>query len=238
MCSGTLGVVFESVFSNLADTWTDNAIMLTSNGALPAKDRGYYYNGSSHMTFDTDFRLNIHFTISSWINTTIGANMTIFSKDDNATDPLPRFVFTIKSDGKLLVKITKPADTATTNNTESTASIGSDTWVFVAGGLKLNPDAVTATVNFKIDNAADVTITTSSGTYFVDDVTTYKAYLGAERTSDQTSFGEYYTGFMYTMYIENTYASGSPRAQFFNGSCTTASCLIGADDGVQNYPFT
>ena len=63
-------MVFETTFNNLADTWTNNSITLTSNGALPAKDRGYYFNGTgtTRMDFDNDFALNVDFTISAWVN--------------------------------------------------------------------------------------------------------------------------------------------------------------------------
>ena len=199
-------MVFETTFHNLADSWTNNSITLASNGALPAKDRGYYFNGigSTRMNFTNDFALNLAFTVSAWINTGTATDRVIFSKDDNATDPTTVFVFKIQSDDNLAVEITTPGNFATRETEAVTVSLGSDTWYFVAAGVRLNTDASTAEV--RIYQQTDVAIhTTSSSYYYLDDATAYKAVVGAERTSDLSTYRNLFTGFVYGIWIENVY---------------------------------
>ena len=211
-------MVYESTFQNLADSWTNNSITLASNGALPAKDRGYYFNGtgSSRMNFDDDFALNIAFTVSAWINSGTAANRVIFSKDDNTANPTTVFVFKIQSDHNLAVEITKPGNFANRETKAATTSIGIDTWQFVSTGVRLNADANTAEV--RIYHQTDVSIhTSSSGYYYLDDINAYKALVGAKRATDQSTYENLFTGFMYGIWIENVYQTSDPRDQIYSG---------------------
>ena len=141
-------MVFEATFNNLADEWSNNSITLASNGALPAMNRGYYFNGTgtTRMNFNDDFALNVAFTVSAWINSGTAADRVIFSKDDNQADPTTVFVFKIQSDHNLAVEITTPGDFATRETKAGTTPLGTDTWLFVAAGMSLNADALTADV--------------------------------------------------------------------------------------------
>ena len=201
-------MVFETTFNNLADTWTNNSITLTSNGALPAKDRGYYFNGTgtTHMKFDTDFALGLDFTVSAWINSGSATERVIFSKDDNATSPPNTiFVFKLKSDHTLAAEITVPGNPSSRETKNPTTSITNDQWQFVAAGLQINDDANTAEVKIYQTNDTASLETTSAGYYFIDDATAFKSYVGASRITDQSTFTELYNGFMYGVWVENVY---------------------------------
>ena len=61
--------------------------------------------------------LNVRFTVSSWVRVdAIGSDMSIFSKDNNAADPLVALDAHIKSDGTLGATITDPTDLNTSEN--------------------------------------------------------------------------------------------------------------------------
>jgi hypothetical protein len=78
----------------------------------------------------------------------------------------------------------------------------------------INNDANTASVNFKIDDAADDVKTSSAGFYFLDGATAHKAFIGAARTTNQSTWGENYFGFMYNFFLDATYLTGTSTHWF------------------------
>ena len=74
----------------------------------------------------------------------------------------------------------------------------------MAVSVKLNDDADTAEVT--IYHSADTaTSSTNSGIYYLDDATAYKAIVGAWRTTSTSDYDQFFTGFMYGLWIENVY---------------------------------
>ena len=201
-------------------------------------NRGYYFDGTgtTRMNFNDDFALNVAFTVSAWINSGTAAHRVIFSKDDNQADPTTVFVFKIQEDHNLAVEITTPGDFATRETKAGITPLVTDTWLFIAAGVSLNSDALTADVKI-YHQSEDSTLTTTSGYYYLDDATAYKAVLGAERTTDQNTYGNLFTGFMYGIWIENVYQTGTRTQIYSGGSCTAADCLVTSSDGVVNFPF-
>ena len=163
------------------------------------------------MTFD-DFALNVHFTVSAWIRPdSFTANQTIFSKIDSSYAVV--FKAYIDISGNIAVELARPDRTSTEVKTTSLSAI-TTSWQFVVYGISLQSTATSAEVNFKVDgDTADDTITFSTGYYYLDDSTPYKAHVGAIQ-SGSSSFSEPFAGFMYALYIDNTYLSGAASSWY------------------------
>jgi hypothetical protein len=139
------------------------------------------------MTFTTAFKLHVHFTVSTWLRVdSLAANRTIFSKDKTGTPPDLLFRAHIGTDGKLNATLAKPSNVAVRDNKVGTGVIVVKTWTFVAVAISLNTDALTSTVNFKVNNETNDTATFGSGHYFLDSITAYNAYIGSYRTATAT----------------------------------------------------
>ena len=78
-------------------------------------------------------------------------------------------------------------------------------------------------MNFKVDGAtSNDVVAFSSGYYYLDDATTYKAHVGATKSGAST-YLEPFAGFMYAIYIDNTLVDGSSASSWYptqSGGCT------------------
>ena len=89
------------------------------------------------MAFDTDFRLNIHFTVSSWINLSFGNYNHIITGDTSnvAEDNLAQWTFGIDPSGHLYTYLPKNGNVEDGfTGVYSTSAITSDVWNFIAFG--------------------------------------------------------------------------------------------------------
>ena len=66
-------------------------------------------------------------------------------------------------------------------------------------------------INFSINGSDDV-VTSTSGYYYLDSSTPYKAYIGAYRTAAST-WSDGFLGFMYNFYIDDEYLTGRSAHQ-------------------------
>ena len=173
VCTGTLGVVFGAIFNEFATSWTGtDSVSLTAQGTRPAKERGNYFKGSTstdHMEF-TSMYLNVGFTVSAWVRVdAIGSNMSIFSKDNNAADPLVAFDAYITSGGTLSATLTDPTDLNTSEIKSGSTSISAQQWTFTAISVGIDLGAVTVFVNFRVNtNTDELSSQSTSGIYWID----------------------------------------------------------------------
>ena len=66
------------------------------------------------------------------------------------------------------------------------------------------------------DSTADDIISFSTGYYYLDDTTPYKSHVGATQTG-VTTYSEPFAGFVYSLYVDNTYLSGEGRSLHEDG---------------------
>jgi hypothetical protein len=79
----------------------------------------------------------------------------------------------------------------------------------VSVALKLNADAKTATVRFQVNGTVDAEQTLPEAYYYLDATTDRQSYIGAKRKAS-AEFEEPFHGFIYSLYIDNTYIAGKP----------------------------
>ena len=217
ICTGSPSAVFGATFALFDTSWTNNSITLTAYDTQPAKDRGNWFNGSAgtRMDFTSDFTLNIDFTLSTWIRVeSLASALVLFSKDNDATVRAIAYKTYLNTSGNLVALVTIPTDLSSSELQTSTGTVSTTTWTFVAIAVTLNNSAITMNINFKINDATDDLKTTTNEYFYLDDAVAYKAFVGAQRNTDKSSFEYNFHGFMYGFWVDNTYFTGSSSHYF------------------------
>ena len=161
------------------------------------------------MAFE-DFTLNVHFTVSAWIRPdSVATNRTVFSKTDSSYNLA--FKAYVDTNSQLAAEVAT-ADLTSSEAKTTTISALNTNWTFVVYAMSLQSNATTCEVNFKVnEDTADDVVSFSTGYRYIDSSTPHKAHVGATQTGS-SSFSDPYAGFIYSLYIDNTYLSGfQPR---------------------------
>jgi hypothetical protein len=77
------------------------------------------------------------------------------------------------------------------------AMLSPDTWYYVVFSFLLDGDRTE--ISLFVDNTADGA--SYKNGYFLTDVSSYKSYLGARRTLDQSTYGDYYNGYIFEFHV-------------------------------------
>ena len=156
-------------------------------------------------------------TISSWIRLDVlNSNNAIFAHDSDVPGaPLQILNFSITSAGNLRLLIGNPLNSYNENETaDSLSTVPAQDWKFVAASMQLRPDAISSLIVFNIDDTEDAEVFTSQY-YFLDKASDVKTNIGASRNGDQSggfSSDNPFKGFIYGLWIDNAYQTGSPRS--------------------------
>ena len=110
--------------------------------------------------------------------------------------------------------------------------------------IKLDEETLSdAILNFDIngDKVDDLISTkdTTSGYYFIDNATPYKALIGAQKTGSDVYTNEFH-GFMYGLYIDDGFISGTSSPHYpGQSSCTSlgSSAAFSSSNCLDNYDF-
>ena len=194
---------------------------------------------------DAVFKFNIDLTISSWVRLDVlDSNNAIFQKRNNDQSPLSALEFSISSAGNLQLILGNASDLSQNETITSVSTVTASSWKFVAVSIQLRPDAITDEIVFNIDSTEDSAVN-SANYYFAPEVTALSTNVGALVQDDQPSglvWVDNFKGFIYGIWIENVYQTGT-RTQYFNqascdGTCTSSACATAADECLDDWEFT
>jgi hypothetical protein len=121
----------------------------------------------------------------------------------------------------LNLTFSEAVDWATTETETATNSVVTAAWIFVAYSVSINPDAITSTVRFWINNGSSEDSNIASSKVYLDFATSggYEAFIGTHRTTDITTFAGIFSGFIYSVYIYNS-AVTSGAGAYGTDPCT------------------
>ena len=193
-------IVFESTGAKTGSTYQITATVVAPAGN-PAKNRGLYFDGSSDGYVQIgELLLGHSFSVHSWVFPTLGASITLLSKDRNDFDPTTaqnHLRLSVESTGFLFAELAQDIDPSNYLNVQSDTQIVTETWKYVVFSFEM-VNGENKTVKFYGDNTADGT-QTMNGVFQIDS-SAYRTYIGIERDDDAV-FSNHWQGYIYNLAI-------------------------------------
>jgi len=201
-------------------TGDDNSFYPTPGAydPIPAKDRGYYFTSTSYMQLPPYnsvttplLTLAPEFTIAMWIRPTADFG-TLLTKQRNSS--------TVSTKFEVLLNSKQPqVDLDLTLTPHSSTDSIKEAWNFLVVGTHLDPSVP----EFRVSAYLDTTqvISSSLGNdWLVDLEDSYLFSIGAKH-SDQTTFNNFYTGFLWEIRIYNSHKG--PTTLLESSGCDSCS---------------
>ena len=184
-----------------------------STDPIPAKDRGYYFTGTSYMQLSTSPSLALapEFILAMWIRPTADSG-TILTKQKDSSGVSTKFKVSLNSKQPQL-------DLDLTSSSHSSTDSVEEGWNFLVVGVHLDP----AVPEFRVSaylNTTKVISSTLGNDWLVDLEDSYLFSIGAKH-SDQTTFNNFYTGFLWEIRIYNSHKG--PTTLLESSSCDSCS---------------
>ena len=239
-------LVYESNFSLFSDTWENNGIsfLTTDQDVYPAKYRGQYFNGStSYMKF-SNFTLSTSFTIMAWIRVDSIQPSCLFSKDNGTFPNADIFQAYWDALGFLNVEISNRADPGnglTTNTSSVDAQLAPVDWKLVVFAVAMASNTEDSDIQLWINESTNAVSETITGRVYEDDVSSYPAFLGIQRSTAETDKNTPFPGFIYSVKIYNTVLADItqyPQPATCSGSCAGLTCTDVATECLGDWGFT
>jgi hypothetical protein len=198
----------------------------------PAKNRGVYFDGSSHGFVEIGGLLLAHtFAFHSWVfvkETPYATDLTLFSKDrDDFVPATDRFQLRLSVDGKdnagkMKAGLAQDIDASNYVEHVSSEAVPNTAWVYLVYSFELTA-ADTKVVSFYINNAAKGT-GTYTGLFHIDHAD-YKSFIGIDRVDAGPTYGNHWNGFVYDFQIyHKTHNAGSDTTHYDAGCRTAGDC--------------
>jgi hypothetical protein len=187
---------------------TTSTVVLAAGN--PAKSRGIYFDGTNDGYVQIPGLLLSHsFSVHAWVfikESPITSDLTLFSKDrgDAAFTPSTnRYQLRLSIDGaggtdKMTAELAQDISVANYVKKQSTSAVLPDAWTYLVYSFDLTT-ASTKTVAFFVNNVADGT-QVYTGVFHIDH-SDYKSFIGIERTTSATVFGNRWNGFIHDFHI-------------------------------------
>jgi len=180
---------------------------------IPAKDRGYYFDGSAYMQLapSPSLALAPEFTVAIWVRPTADSG-TLLAKQRDSPE--------VSSLIQVSLNSTQPqVDLNLTSSSHTATESVEQGWNFLAVGIHLNSTVPEFQVIAYL-NSTQV-ISGSLGGEWLDDLqSSYLFSIGAQH-SDQTTFSNFYTGFLWEVRIYNSHKD--PTTLLESSNCDSCS---------------
>ena len=214
-CQKSDTLIFHLTLDVIQDTVTYQGISVTTGedeffypeykltDPRAAFGRGYYFTGTSHMTFSSGFALAPSFVIAAWIKPdSVTGSQTLFSKVASGDELID---FAINS-GKPVLKLLLANGKEFTVYSDHSVKIESWNLVYFKGYIDATY-GVTLGVN--LDQASTNSIYKS---WYYDTQLNYQVTIGTNQLSSQ----KYFKGFLYELKIYN---GGYPAGDLMSSNC-------------------